>query len=395
MKQAVLKLPANAFRSLPSAYRSHYPRLSSSVLFLLMFVACSSLDPVDTVPVNTANEQISIAVADDENKAAAGNAKQLAATAPRPSTEEDYRQSVITLLETFDGILTASTIENELTALYQKIRPLLAEGRIQVAADRTELRNTLQRSQTYIDEEKRPVILLHASILDEVKDNPVSALSEFAGKLAFVHTFLQYGETIVELYQNPLEYYLSQMDALYLQTIFLRDFARPLYGEERIGHYENYLLQGLAVDDLSSISLFVWGIDRAIVYSMIGLSKQLGMDSVSVEGYMYEIIQLGIDIRDNMEQSRRLFAESGTDDGTDGDVARRSMYIAATSANTYRSLGSVIISAAIGNFLSETERITVNDQILEISQIHTLLDLLIGEVAEFRKNYQKNYLSSF
>ena len=312
-----------------------------------------------------------------------------------PSSDENYRQTITLLLETFDSILSTTELENELTILYRKIRPIFASGQILVVAEGEELRSSLERSKVSFDtENSRVIISLHASILDNAEQNPVSAMSEFAGKLGLVDAFLQHGSNIVEIFQDPLEFYLAQMDGIYLQTLFLRDFASSLYGDAHIDPYEDYLLQGLTVDNFNSLSLFVWGIDRNIIYSMLGLSTQLGNNEVNLVDYVHEVWELGLEIRDTMEQARRLFEESGTMEGADGEVARRNMYIASTSANTYRTLGSIIFSSALGVASSE-EYDDLQEEIQEIDQIYNLLELLINEVDDFRKNYREQYLAGF
>ena len=352
-----------------------------TTIVLLILVACTSTAPFESDETgDEPRDEPRGELGDEANK----------------TSGDDYQQSIITLLETFDGILSTAELENELTIFYQKVRPLLVKGQIQAEVDKGKLSTNLERSQLRFDTQNSQIIIsFHVSILDGLESNPVSALSEFAGKLVFMDTFLQYGESIVEIYQNPLEYYLAQMDGAYLQTLFLRDFARPLYGEERMGPYENYLLQGLAADDLSSMSLFVWGIDRDIIYSMLGLSTQLGEKEVSLEDYVHEVLQLGLEIQDNIEQSSRLFEESGEAEDADGEVARRSIYIAVTSANTYRSLGSVIFSNALNKVSSEEEYEKLEGQILEIQQIYGQLEPLIQDLSDFRKNYQTQYFSDF
>ena len=374
--------------------------LKSLIIIVLIFAGCASAPPEFD---GSEPDEPEI----DESESRAGEIPRAAETpgeipraaetpAPDETPDEDYQQSIITLLETFDGILITAELENELTLLYRKVRPLLSGGQIQVQVDKGDPGTNLERSQLRFDSSSSKIIIsLHVSILDDLESNPVPALSEFAGRLVFMDDFLQHGEDVVELYQNPLEYYLAQMDGIYLQTIFLRDFARPIYGEEQIGPYENYLLQGLAVDGLSSISLFAWGIDREIIYSMLGLSTQLGEKIVSLEGYVREVLQLGREIRDNLEQSRRLFEESGEVEGVDGEVARRGIYIAATSANTYRSLGSIIFSNALNTVSSEEDYKELEEEILEIQQIYNFLEEFIQDLAVFRKDYQKQYFSDF
>lgn len=349
-----------------------------SIIVLLMVAGCA------TVPSDNAD--------DADNVAEAGNAAAADNSEAGDFETEDYRQSIIVLLETFDGILTSAELGNELTEVYNAIRPAFSADKIRVLPDLGEFKNSLERSQVRVDG-SRVAISLHESLLQDIETNPVPALGEFASELPFVAAFLQHGADIVELYQDPIEFYLSRMDSLYLQTIFLRDFALPLYGEEAMGPYENYLLQGLAVDNFNSLSLFVFGIDRNIIYSMLGLSRQVA--EVGRKAYLAEVLQLGQDIRDNLEQSRRLFAESGEAEGDDGEIARRSMYIALSSANTYRTLGSLIFSAVVNNQIAETKDANSDAVILEINQLYNLLELLIGEADEFRKNYQQQYLLDF
>lgn len=312
------------------------------------------------------------------------------------NSAREYRQTIVSLLETFDALLVSSENTDELRNLYREVRKGFSSGTIQFRPDTRPLESSLRRSRFTIDSETGDaVLLLHHSILDIADDNPVPALSEIAGNISRIGDYIEYGLEISTLYGDPLEYYLANMNSVYLQSIFLRDYAIPVYGEDSLSEYDNYILQSLEVDGFSSLSLFVWGLDKDIIYSMLGLSTQLSSGGVSKEAYVEQVLQLGEEIRDNMEQSRRLFQESGSGEGDDRSVARRTMYIAATSARTYRTLGSVIFSTVINERFSSLEFEENKESIEEINRLYALLQTLLAEVDEFRREYRNDYLEGF
>ncbi len=307
-----------------------------------------------------------------------------------------YQLRIETLLRTFDSIVSTSEALGDIENLYSEVRKNLTQGNIRFVADTGELSSSLRRSRFTLNRQNgMAVVFFHSSLLDEIETNPVPALGEYAGLLANLRDYQEYGSGIEELYTDPLEFYLANMDRSYLQAQFLKDYAIPLYGREKLGEYEYYLLQSLEVDGFSSHSLFVWGIDKDIVYSMLGLSTQLGRGQVDLHGYVEQVLQLGNEIRDNFEQSRRLFAESGEEQGDDGEIARRNMYIAATSANSYRTLGSVIFSSIVNVNFGENEYREYSIQLEEIDALYSLFEVLLTEVTDFRREYRKDYLSGF
>ncbi len=309
---------------------------------------------------------------------------------------EEYRERIATILETFDGIMMTAEGESELVSLYRSVRPLLVDGRVRVQPDFAVDDNSFSRGRFTLDEENsRAVILIDSRLIDESPVNPVPALSSYAGMLAHMQDYQAYGSDITAFYADPLEYYLAQMDAIYLQGIFVRNFALPLYGEEGFSDFEYYVLQSLEIDAFSSHSLFVWSIDKDIVYSMLGLSTQFSRAQVSAADYVEEVLLLGREVRDNLERSRRLFSESGEAGGDDGEVARRSIYIAATSANTYRTLGSIIFSTIIANRFEDGDFEEYEESLREINEIYGLLELLLEGTGEFRSEYRREYLASF
>lgn len=311
-------------------------------------------------------------------------------------TADEYRSTLVSLLETFDALVVSAENDDELAALYREVRKHFGSGTIRFRTDTRELESSLRRSRFTIDSRTgNAVLLIHYSLLDMADENPVPAMSEIAANISRIGDYIEYGLDMSTLYSDPLEYYLANMNAVYLQSIFLRDYALPVYGEESLSDYDNYVLQSLEVDGFSSLSLFVWGLDKDIIYSMLGLSTQLSNGGVSKEAYVEQVLQLGREIRNNMEQSRRLFQESGDSEGDDRSVARRTMYIAATSARTYRTLGSVIFSTVINERFSAGEYEEHAEKIEEVNQLYALLKTLLSEVDDFRREYRSDYLGGF
>jgi hypothetical protein len=352
---------------MPLVHKVFFP---AAAIALLVFAGCAGApEPLDTSP-------------------GAGDGAYLA--------PEVYRQRIVSLLETFDGIVMTADEDDELAMVYREIRPLLVEGAIRVQADFEPMDSPFSRGRFTLDGDSgTAVLLIHHSLLEGADENPVPALTSYAGLIAFLQDYADYRGEVENLYADPLEYYLARMDAIYLQGLFARDFALPLYGEQSFSDFEYYVLQSLEADGFSTHSLFVWSIDKDIVYSMLGLSTQYGRGGVSTADYVEEVLLLGREVRDNMERSRRLFEESGEGEGDDRRVARRAMYIASTSANTYRTLGSVIFAAMIESVASDEEFEANSDALAEINEIYSLLEAMIGELADFRREYREEYLSSF
>jgi hypothetical protein len=313
----------------------------------------------------------------------------------------EYQARIETLLETFDGIAMTAEGESELVQVYREIRPLLVEGRIRVQVDYREPESRFASGRFTVNSENGLAVLqIHHRLLDIADENPVPALTSYAGLIAYLQDYRIYGEEVIELYRDPLEYYLARMDAIYLQGLFVRDFALPIYGESSFSDFEYYVIQSLEVDGFSSHSLFVWSIDKDIVYSMLALSTQFSRDEVSAGDYIREVLLLGRDLRDAMETSRRLFEESGMDDGTeaqgnDRDIARRNMYIASASAKTYRTLGSLIFGAMVDSRLSEEDFATFEDSLAEIDELYSLLELLLEDLGDFPGEYRQEYLELY
>lgn len=319
---------------------------------------------------------------------------------PGSVSESDYKADIASLLETFDGIIITGPQDNQLSRAYMQIRPLLAAGEIRVQADFQPPNDPFIRGRFTMDSQKgTPVLLINHELLDMASENPVPALSAYAGLIAHLQDYSEYRQDIGELYSDPLEYYLAQMDALFLQGVFIRDYALELYGEQSFTDMEYYFLQSLEVDGFSSHSLFVWGIDKDIVYSMLGLSTQYAHDEVSAAEYSQKVLALGRDIRDNFALSRQLLRENQSDTGdgqsSDDAIARRTLYIAATSANSYRTLGSLIFSTMVADGFSDDDYAQLGDQLSEINELYALLGSLLEELGEFPREYRKEYLETF
>lgn len=71
--------------------------------------------------------------------------------------------------------------------------------------------------------------------------------------------------------QNILEKYLYEMDATYVESLFIKDILHP--NKISLTRYEEYLLNSLIKDNLASFSLAFRAVDMNLVYDLVGLSR--------------------------------------------------------------------------------------------------------------------------
>jgi hypothetical protein len=97
-------------------------------------------------------------------------------------------------------------------------------------------------------------------------------------EMKHAHDYFKIGDKYNAYMKNPLERFMYEMDSLFIEALFIRDFLAPRYKD--ITDFERYVLTSLENDNLASVALVFMKEDMDLTYDLYKLGKRLdnGMD---------------------------------------------------------------------------------------------------------------------
>jgi hypothetical protein len=207
-------------------------------------------------------------------------------------------------------------------------------------------------------EEGSPGYLVVSSGFFELTDeHPSLAFGLLVEAMGYASQYLLLGENFIRNFEHPVERYLYSMDALYLQALFTAQYLSGVYA---LSPYEEYLLEGLAADNLASVSLYFRGVDLEMVYGLLEQANAVRDQILGLSIFLEQIADLvnRIDTQhqemfpgNSVDQSTRNFEGVGDDE----ILRARTQYITTVTTGTYIKYGVQIINDLLTDLQAQVQ----------------------------------------
>ncbi|MCU0846974.1 MAG: hypothetical protein MUD12_03725 [Spirochaetes bacterium] len=151
----------------------------------------------------------------------------------------------------------------------------LKEGEISISIDPGRPGNIYEGaafSCSIISAERRPLIIISPYLLKIHDSRPSIVYSILIHEFAHAYSFFRNRNDFISSQGNELEIYLYEMDAHFIEAMFIRDY---LPGEKyMLTDFEKLLLESLNRDNLRFFSMFLKGTDMDVVYNLYSITKK-------------------------------------------------------------------------------------------------------------------------
>ncbi|MBN1648207.1 MAG: hypothetical protein JW874_09255 [Spirochaetales bacterium] len=187
--------------------------------------------------------------------------------------------------------------EHPVSRLYNDVAEYLHNGRIRMdiyrEADYPDERGVLFR---FIDSTDRQgkmdlVLAFPREMLIQYGSNRAALMSRYVYSLKQLHDFISNEQAYRAAMHNRLEKYVHDMDALYYQAMFLKDYSE--LGDSDIGDYEKLLIRSLKEDNLGRASLYLKKTDMDLLYAMYRLRVRCIDQEMTLSDYLASLVLLG------------------------------------------------------------------------------------------------------
>lgn len=116
-----------------------------------------------------------------------------------------------------------------------------------------------------------PAIVISSYFLKIYDKHPSIFYSALMHEIAHVYDFFTNNESFSNSEENMLEKYLYEMDAAYIEALFIRDIL--ITNKIPLTRYEKFLVNSLEKDNLAAFSVGFKAVDMNMVYNLVGLSR--------------------------------------------------------------------------------------------------------------------------
>lgn len=131
------------------------------------------------------------------------------------------------------------------------------------------------------DRNETPHISINPYLINLFKQKPSIVYSILIHEFTHAYSYFNDKEEFIKAHKNNLELYLYEMDASYIEGLFIKEFSLPRKFE--LSKYENLLLQSLENDNLSTFSICLRVTDRDLTYALVRIvdNKQNIKDKIA------------------------------------------------------------------------------------------------------------------
>ncbi len=165
----------------------------------------------------------------------------------------------------------ASSGNPELAKRAAVVRDALDTRRIHIQIPPDDPGTPLAGAEFILDQEGHPAFRLTSRFLGCYPAHRAFVLAVLMHETTHAYDYLGNPDGFFAQPRDGVERYLYEMDAAYLEAMFLRDIARP-HGW-KLSPFERYLLESLERDDLASYSTTFLATDMAFVYRFVRARK--------------------------------------------------------------------------------------------------------------------------
>jgi hypothetical protein len=133
-------------------------------------------------------------------------------------------------------------------------------------------------------------IEVNHALLDSARTHPTLAMTVIMHEMKHAHDYFTIGDEYKKYMKNRLEEFMYEMDALFIEALFIRDFLSPRY--KNLTVFEQYVLASLEKDNLASVAVVFMAVDMDLTYDLYGLGKKLD-NGMSCKDYFTEFSARG------------------------------------------------------------------------------------------------------
>ncbi|MCG8572364.1 MAG: hypothetical protein MJB14_19710 [Spirochaetes bacterium] len=181
-------------------------------------------------------------------------------------------------------------------AIIQKAYELIKSKRIILKLIKDQESGILSGAELLISSESQiPVIQVSDKLLSIYADCPSIVYSILIHEFQHTLDYMKDPQYFLSIRNNELEEFLYEMDAAYIEALFIRDYLQPIY---ELSPFENFLIMSLENDNLAQFSNFFKQTDMNLVYRLYGLRKD---QEKSYTDDLAELIRTGKELIKNYE----------------------------------------------------------------------------------------------
>ena len=192
------------------------------------------------------------------------------------ATRDVERERVLRgLVDEIDAIMKAPYDKkpgNEVRAVYLSVKEKMKVDKL-VWSILDDGKKEVFAAFTPGQEGKKPSIELNHALLDGAGKSPTLAMTMILHEMKHAHDYFKVGERYKTYMKSPVEQFMYEMDSLFIEAIFIRDFLAPRY--KNLTNFERYVLTSLEKDNLASVALVFMKEDMDLTYDLYDLGKKL------------------------------------------------------------------------------------------------------------------------
>ncbi|MCK5199252.1 MAG: hypothetical protein KAR21_12920 [Spirochaetales bacterium] len=148
------------------------------------------------------------------------------------------------------------------------------------------------------NKDKPQIITIEEKLLRFYPENNSIIMMVIFHELSHAHNYYSDTEHYLSISDNKLEKYLYEMDAIYLETLFIEECKKKKYN---ITGFEEFLLTSLKDDNLGMASLVFLKKDNKLIWRLIGMIDWHKDGNWTIEELVSEVSILGHTLLDRWQ----------------------------------------------------------------------------------------------
>ena len=149
------------------------------------------------------------------------------------------------------------------------------------------------------DGKQKPALVLKEALIDCFPKHRSLVLGILVHEIQHAFSFFQHPDYHRTVCNNPLEKFLFEMDAYFIEASFLRDYV--LDDKSDLTPFEKLLLVSLAKDNLSGFARIILNQDRDLVYHLYGYRD----DKTPLKETIDHYLKVGTDLIEDFKNAAR------------------------------------------------------------------------------------------
>ena len=175
---------------------------------------------------------------------------------------------------------------------------LLQSGKVKVNLIFPNAEKPLSSAEFCLDENTQPALTIKPALIHAYKNNKSLVFAMLMHEIDHIYNYGKDPDWFFEASKNdPLEKYLFEMDAAFIEALFLRDESIPR--KWKLSKFENYLIDSFNSDNLASYSFVFQMVDIDFIYTIYKIPNS----KLSTEECCNKMLAFGESFRQSIESS--------------------------------------------------------------------------------------------